>query len=130
LKPGGTVIENTSGNTGAACAMIAAIKGYRCILTMPDKVSIEKQNTLKAFGAEIIICPTKASPHSEEHYLNVAKKLAKEIPGSFRINQYDNLDNPKAHYLTTGPEIWNQTAGEIDYFIAFLQFGKKASKRT
>lgn len=118
LKPGGTIIENTSGNTGAAVAMIAAIRGYKAILTMPDKVSKEKQNALKAFGAEIIICPTGASPDSPEHYVNVAKKLASETPNSFRINQYDNPKNPEAHYQTTAVEIWEQTHGDIDYFIA------------
>jgi cystathionine beta-synthase/cysteine synthase A len=118
LKPGGTIIENTSGNTGAAVAMIAAIRGYKAILTMPDKVSKEKQNALKAFGAEIIICPTGASPDSPEHYVNVAKKLASETPHSFRINQYDNPKNPEAHYQTTAVEIWEQTQGDIDYFIA------------
>lgn len=118
LKPGGTIIENTSGNTGAAVAMIAAIRGYKAILTMPDKVSKEKQNALKAYGAEIIICPTSASPDSPEHYVNLAKKLAKETPNSFRINQYDNPKNPEAHYQTTAVEIWNQTKGNIDYFVA------------
>lgn len=123
LKPGGTIVENTSGNTGAAAAMIAAIKGYRCILTMPEKVSQEKKNALKAYGAEIIVCPTEASPHSPDHYVNVAKRLASEIPNSFRINQYDNLKNPMAHYLSTGPEIWQQCGGNIDYFIASSSTG-------
>lgn len=117
LKPGGTIIENTSGNTGAAVALIAAYRGYRAILTMPDKVSQEKQNALKAYGAQVIICPTSAKPDSPEHYVNVAKKLADETPNSFRINQYDNPKNPEAHYLTTGPEIWKQTGGKIDYFV-------------
>lgn len=117
LKAGGTLIENTSGNTGAAAAMIAAIRCYRCILTMPDKVSREKQNALKAYGAEIIICPTSAPTGSAEHYVTVAKRLAAEIPNSFRINQYDNLKNPETHYLFTGPEIWTQTHGKIDYFV-------------
>lgn len=118
LKPGGTIIENTSGNTGAAAAMIAAIRGYKVILTMPDKVSKEKQNALKAFGASIIIAPTSAPPDSPEHYVNIAIRLAKETPNSFRINQYDNLKNPEAHYLTTAPEIWEQSRGKIDYFVA------------
>ena len=118
LKPGGTIVENTSGNTGAAAAMIAAIRGYKAILTMPDKVSTEKQNALRAYGADVIICPTSASPDSAEHYVNVAKRLAKETPNSFRINQYDNKKNPEAHYLSTAPEIWEQTQGKIDYFIA------------
>jgi len=118
LKPGGTIIENTSGNTGAAVAMIAAIRGYKAILTMPDKVSKEKQNSLKAFGAKIVVTPTSAAPDSPEHYVNTAKRLAKETPNSFRIDQYDNPKNPEAHYLTTGPEIWEQTQGNIDYFVA------------
>lgn len=123
LKPGGTIIENTSGNTGAAVAMIAAIKGYKAILTMPDKVSLEKQNSLKAYGAEIIICPTEASPDSPEHYVNVAKDLEKITPNSFRIDQYDNPKNTEAHFMSTGPEIWEQTNGKIDYFIASSSTG-------
>ncbi|MCF6183112.1 MAG: cysteine synthase family protein [Bacteroidales bacterium] len=118
LKKGGTIVENTSGNTGAAVATIAAIKGYRAILTMPDKVSTEKQNTLKALGAEIVVTPTSAAPNSPEHYVNTAKRISEEIKGSFRINQYDNLLNPEAHYLTTGPEIWEQTGGKITHYVA------------
>lgn len=118
LQPGGTIVENTSGNTGAAAAMIGAMRGYRVILTMPDKVSMEKQNALRAYGAEIVVAPTAASIDSPEHYVNRAKQLAREIPGSFRIDQYDNLKNPEAHYLTTAPEIWQQTDGSLDYFIA------------
>jgi cystathionine beta-synthase/cysteine synthase A len=118
LKPGGTIIENTSGNTGAAVAMIAAAKGYKAILTMPDKVSMEKQNSLKAYGAQVVVCPTSAPPSSPDHYENKCKLLAQETPNSFRINQYDNPLNPEAHYLTTGPEIWNQMNGKVDYFVA------------
>ncbi len=118
LKPGGTIVENTSGNTGAAVAMIAAIKGYKAILTMPDKVSKEKQDVLKAFGARIVVTPTAAPPDSPDHYVNMAKKIAAETPNSFRINQYDNLENPEAHYLSTGPEIWKQTDGNITHFVA------------
>jgi cystathionine beta-synthase len=118
LKPGGTIVENTSGNTGAAAAMIGAIRDYKVILTMPDKVSIEKQNALKAFGAEIVVCPTAALPEDLMHYVNVAKRMASEIPNSFRINQYDNPLNPEAHYLTTGPEIWEQTGGRVTHFVA------------
>ncbi|MGK5593792.1 MAG: PLP-dependent cysteine synthase family protein [Parachlamydiaceae bacterium] len=118
LKPGGTIVENTSGNTGAAVAMIAAMKGYRAILTMPDKVSKEKQNALKAYGAQMIVTPTNVPADSPEHYVNRAIAIARKIPNSFRVNQYDNPKNPEAHYLTTGPEIWEQTAGQIDYFIA------------
>lgn len=123
LRPGGTIIENTSGNTGASVAMIAAIRGYKAILTMPDKVSKEKQNALRAFGADVIIAPTSAPPDSPEHYVNVAKQLAKEIPNSFRINQYDNKKNPEAHYHSTAPEIWEQAQGKIDYFVASASTG-------
>lgn len=123
LKPGGTIIENTSGNTGAAAAMIAAIKGYKAILTMPDKVSKEKQDALRAFGAEVIVTPTSAAPDSPEHYVNMAKRLAEQTPNSFRINQYDNPLNPLAHYHSTAPEIWQQTGGNIDYFVAAASTG-------
>lgn len=123
LKPGGTIIENTSGNTGAAAAMIGAIRGYKVILTMPDKVSKEKQNALKAYGADVIIAPTSAAPDSPDHYVNMAKRLAEQTPNSFRINQYDNLKNPEAHYKSTGPEIWEQTKGHVDYFVASASTG-------
>lgn len=123
LKKGGTLIENTSGNTGAAAAMIAAIRGYKTILTMPDKVSQEKQNVLKAYGAEIIVCPTSAAPTSPDHYVKTAIRLAQETPNSFRINQYDNPKNPEAHYLSTGPEIWEQCHGRVDYFVASASTG-------
>lgn len=123
LKPGGTIIENTSGNTGAAVAMIAAIRGYKAILTMPDKVSQEKQNALKAYGAEIIVTPTSAPPDSPDHYVNTAIRLAEQTPNSFRVNQYDNLKNPEAHYLTTAPEIWEQCHGQVDYFVASASTG-------
>lgn len=118
LKSGGTIVENTSGNTGAAVAMIAAIKGYKAILTMPDKVSKEKQDALKAFGAEIVVTPTSAAPDSPDHYVNTARRIASEIPNSFMLNQYDNPKNPEAHYKSTAPEIWDQTNGKVDIFIA------------
>ena len=118
LKPGGTIVENTSGNTGAAIAMIAASRGYQAILTMPDKVSEEKQAILRMLGAEVIMCPTSASPTSDEHYVRRAQAIAASIPGSFMINQYDNPKNAEAHYLTTGPEIWEQSGGMVDYFVA------------
>ncbi|MCB1113200.1 MAG: cysteine synthase family protein [Chlamydiia bacterium] len=123
IKPGGVLIEATSGNTGAAAAMIAAIRGYKAVLTLPDKVSKEKQDALRAFGAELIICPTSAPPDSPEHYVNKAKAIKEKTPGSFRIDQYDNLKNPEAHYLTTGPEIWEQSRGEVDYLIASASTG-------
>ncbi len=118
LKPGGTIVENTSGNTGAAAAMIGARRGYRVILTMPDKVSIEKQDALKAYGAEVIVCPTAALPDDPDHYVNKAKSIAEGIEGSFMLNQYNNPKNPEAHYLSTGPEIWEQTNGKITHFVA------------
>lgn len=118
LKPGSTIVENTSGNTGAAVAMLAAARGYKAILTMPDKVSEEKQAILKMLGAEVVICPTSASPEDDEHYVNKARAIAAEIPNSFMINQYDNPKNAEAHFLTTGPEIWEQTGGNVDYFVA------------
>ncbi len=118
LRPGGVIVENTSGNTGAAIAMIAAIKGYRAILTMPDKVSAEKQDALRAFGAEVVVCPTAAAPGSPEHYVQRARAIAASLPGSFMINQYDNPKNAEAHYRTTAREIWHQTGKRVDYFVA------------
>ena len=118
LKPGGVIVENTSGNTGAAAAMIAAMKGYKAVLVMPDKVSPEKLDALKGYGAEVIVTPTAAPPDSPDHYENVARRIADETPNSFRIDQYDNPKNPEAHYLTTGPEIWEQTDGELTHFVA------------
>jgi cystathionine beta-synthase/cysteine synthase A len=123
LKPGGTIIESTSGNTGAAVAMIAAARGYRAILVMPAKASLEKQIAARAMGAEVIVAPPDAKPGDPLHYVQRSLDLAREIPNSFRINQYDNPDNPEAHYLTTGPEIWRQTEGRIDYFVAAASTG-------
>lgn len=118
LKPGGTIVEATSGNTGIGLAMYAAVKGFKAIFTIPDKVSQEKINLLKAFGAEVIVCPTNVPPDSPESYYEVAKKIVKETPNSYFVNQYHNEDNVEAHYMTTGPEIWEQTGGRIDYLIA------------
>lgn len=118
LKPGGVIIENTSGNTGAAVAMNAAIRGYKAILTMPDKVSKEKQDALRAYGADVVVCPTSAAPDSPDHYVNTARRMAQETPNSFMLNQYDNKKNPEAHYRTTGPEIWQQTNGNVTHFVA------------
>lgn len=123
LKPGGTIVENTSGNTGLGVAMAAAVKGYRCIFTMPDKMSVEKVNMLKAFGADVVITPTNVPADSPESYYETAKRIARETPGSFYVNQYDNPDNIEAHYLSTGAEIWRQTEGRIDVFVAGIGTG-------
>ena len=117
LKPGGTIIECTSGNTGMGLALAAVVKGYKCIFTTTDKQSKEKMDILKAVGAEVIVCPTNVEPEDPRSYYSVAKRLAKEIPNSFHANQYDNLANRLAHYETTGPEIWNQTDGKITHLV-------------
>lgn len=123
LKPGGTIVEPTSGNTGTGLAQIAAVKGYRCILVVPDKVAQEKINLLKAYGAEVVVVPTSVSASSHESYYSVSNKLANEIPGAFLPNQFANPNNPMAHYLTTGPEIWEQTGGKITCFVAGMGTG-------
>jgi cystathionine beta-synthase len=117
LKPGGTIVEPTSGNTGAGLALAAAVKGYRCICVMPEKASKEKQDLLKALGAEVVITPS-LPPEDPESYYGVAERLAREIPGGFKPGQYENPANPLAHYETTGPEVWEQTAGRITHFVA------------
>jgi len=123
LKPGGTIVEATSGNTGVAVAMYAAIKGYKAIFTIPDKMSQEKINVLKAFGAQVIVTPTDVPPDSPESYYEVAKRITKETPNSYLVGQYQNQNNPLAHYQTTGPEIWEQTQGKIDFFVAGIGTG-------
>jgi cystathionine beta-synthase len=123
LKPGGTVIEGTSGNTGMGLALTAIARGYRCIFTMADKQSQEKINILKAVGAEVIVCPTNVAPDDPRSYYSIARKLNKEIPNSFYPNQYDNLSNTAAHYETTGPEIWEQTNGKITHYVATVGTG-------
>jgi cystathionine beta-synthase len=123
LKPGGTIIEPTSGNTGVGLAMAAAIKGYRMIFVMPDKMSQEKISLLRAFGAEVVICPTAVDPESPESYYSVSDRLAEEIPGGFKPDQYSNRANPEAHYETTGPEIWEQTGGELDALVIAVGTG-------
>jgi cystathionine beta-synthase len=123
LKAGGTIIEPTSGNTGHGLAIAAAIRGYRCIFVMPDKMSQEKVALLRAYGAEVIITPTAVAPESPESYYRVADRLTEEIPGAFQPNQYFNQENPQAHYETTGPEIWEQTDGKIDVFVAGVGTG-------
>ncbi|HEY9679755.1 MAG TPA: cystathionine beta-synthase [Drouetiella sp.] len=123
LKPGGTIIEPTSGNTGTGLAQIAAVKGYRCILVCPDKVAQEKINLLRAYGAEVVVVPTSVSASSHESYYSVANKLTAEIPGAFQPNQFANPNNPQAHYLSTGPEIWEATDGKITHFVASMGTG-------
>jgi cystathionine beta-synthase len=123
LKPGGTIIEGTSGNTGMGLALAAIAKGYKCIFTMADKQSKEKIDILRAVGAEVVVCPTNVSPEDSRSYYSVAKRLNKEIPNSFYPNQYDNLSNTLAHYETTGPEIWKDTAGKITHYAAGVGTG-------
>ena len=123
LKPGGTIVEPTSGNTGVGLAIAAAIKGYRCIFVMPDKMSQEKIALLRAYGAEVVICPTAVDADSPESYYSVSDRLAEEIPGAFKPDQYSNMANPDAHYEVTGPEIWEQTGGEIDAFVVSVGTG-------
>ena len=123
LKPGGTIVEPTSGNTGHGLAIAAAIRGYKCIFVMPDKMSQEKISLLRAYGAEVIITPTAVAPDSPESYYRVADRLSEEIPGAFQPNQYWNPENPKTHYETTGPELWAQTDGTIDVFVAGVGTG-------
>lgn len=123
LRPGGTIIEPTSGNTGVGLAMVGAVRGYRVICPVPDKVSREKQDLLKAYGVDVIVCPTEYGPGHPESYYGVADRLTEEIDGAFQPNQYLNLANPQAHYETTGPEIWSQTQGQIDVFVAGVGTG-------
>ena len=124
LRPGGTIVEPTSGNTGAGLAMAAALRGYRCIFVMPDKMSQEKISMLRAYGAEVVITPTAVEPDSPESYYSVSDRLAEEIPGGFKPDQYSNPSNPEAHYETTGPEIWEQTDdGQIDAIVISVGTG-------
>jgi cystathionine beta-synthase len=123
LKPGGTIVEPTSGNTGVGLAIAAAIKGYRCIFVMPDKMSLEKVALLRAYGAEVVICPTAVPADSPESYYSVSDRLAEEIPGGFKPDQYSNMANPEAHYEVTGPEIWEQTGGELNAIVVSVGTG-------
>jgi cystathionine beta-synthase len=123
LKPGGTIIEGTSGNTGMGLAIGAVIKGYKCIFTTTDKQSKEKVDALRAFGAEVIVCPTNVEPEDPRSYYSVSSRLVKETPNSWKPNQYDNLSNSAAHYEQTGPEIWNQTDGEITHLVVGVGTG-------
>ena len=123
LKPGGTIVEGTSGNTGMGLAMVAAVRGYKCIFVIPDKQSMEKVKALRAAGAKVVITPTEVEPEDPRSYYSVSKRLATETPNAFYANQYHNLANPDAHYRSTGPEIWAQTGGELDAFVAGLGTG-------
>jgi len=127
LRPGGTIVEATSGNTGTALAILAAVRGYKVVFTINDKQSREKIDQLKAFGAEVIVCPTAVEPEDTRSYYSVAKKLAREIPNAYFANQYDNPANPDAHYRATGPEIWKDTEGKISHFVCGLGTGGTAS---
>src|SRR3977135_356896 len=123
LKPGGTIVEPTSGNTGVGLAIAAAQKGYRCIFVMPDKMSQEKISMLRGYGAEGVITPTSVEHDSPESYYSVSSRLAEEIPGGFKPDQYSNMSNPEAHYRTTAPEIWEQTGGELDAIVISIGTG-------
>jgi cystathionine beta-synthase len=123
LKPGGTIVEATSGNTGAALAMLAAVKGYKCVFVMPDKMSQEKIDTLRAFGARVVVCPTAVEPEDPRSYYQVAKRIANETDNVFYANQYHNPSNPGAHYLSTGPEIWEQVGDDLDVFVTGMGTG-------
>jgi cystathionine beta-synthase len=123
LHPGGTIVEPTSGNTGVGLAIVAARRGYRCIFTMPDKIAEEKRALLRAYGAEVVICPTSVAPEHPESYYSVARRLTEETPGAWQPNQYANPENPESHVRSTGPEIWEQTAGRITHFVASIGTG-------
>ena len=127
LKPGGTIIEGTSGNTGMGLAIAAVVKGYKCIFTTTDKQSKEKVDALKAFGAEVIVCPTNVDPEDPRSYYSVSSRLEKEVPNSWKANQYDNPSNTEAHYQQTGPEIWDQTDGRITHLVVGVGTGGTAS---
>ncbi|HEX2361092.1 MAG TPA: pyridoxal-phosphate dependent enzyme, partial [Jiangellaceae bacterium] len=123
IKPGGTIVEPTSGNTGIGLALVAQRKGYRCVFVCPDKVSEDKRNVLKALGADVVVCPTAVPPEHPDSYYSVSDRLAQEISGGWKPDQYANSDNPRSHYETTGPEIWDQTAGRVTHFVAGIGTG-------
>ena len=123
LKPGGVIVEPTSGNTGVGLAQAAAVKGYRCIFVMADKQSEEKRALLRAYGAEVVVCPTDVDPEDERSYYRVSDRLARETPGAWKPDQYSNAANPEAHYATTGPEIWEATEGRLTHFVASIGTG-------
>src|SRR3954454_14782514 len=123
LRPGGTIVEPTSGNTGVGLALVAQRRGYRCVFVCPDKVSEDKQNVLRAYGAEVVVCPTAVAPEDPRSYYNVSDRLAREIPGAWKPDQYANPANPRSHYETTGPELWEQTEGRITHFVTGVGTG-------
>ena len=123
LQPGGVIVEPTSGNTGVGLALVAQQRGYRCIFVCPDKVSEDKQNVLRAYGAEVVVCPTAVAPEDPRSYYNVSDRLAREVPGAWKPDQYSNLANPRSHYEETGPELWKQTDGRITHFVAGVGTG-------
>ncbi|MFC5665309.1 cystathionine beta-synthase [Kitasatospora misakiensis] len=123
LKPGGTIVEPTSGNTGVGLAIVAQQKGYKCIFVCPDKVSTDKINTLRAYGAEVVVCPTAVAPEHPDSYYNVSDRLVRETPNAWKPDQYSNADNPASHYHSTGPELWEQTEGRITHFVAGVGTG-------
>lgn len=127
LKPGGTIIEGTSGNTGMGLALAAIIKGYQCVFVIADKQSKEKIDTLRAMGAEVVVCPSAVAPEDPRSYYSVSKRLAEETPNSWYVNQYENLSNTQAHYESTGPEIWRQTDGKITHFVVGVGTGGTVS---
>ncbi|MFC6094518.1 cystathionine beta-synthase [Saccharothrix lopnurensis] len=123
LEPGGTIVEPTSGNTGVGLALVAQRRGYKCVFVCPDKVSVDKRNVLKAYGAEVVVCPTAVAPEHPDSYYNVSDRLVAEIPGAWKPNQYANPENPASHYHGTGPEVWQQTGGRITHFVAGVGTG-------
>jgi cystathionine beta-synthase len=123
LQPGGVIVEPTSGNTGVGLAIVAQQKGYRCLFVCPDKVSTDKINVLRAYGAEVVVCPTAVDPSHPDSYYNVSDRLVRETPGAWKPDQYSNLNNPRSHYETTGPELWEQTGGRITHFVAGIGTG-------
>jgi cystathionine beta-synthase len=123
LKEGGTIVEPTSGNTGVGLALVAQLRGYKCVFVLPDKVSEDKRNVLKAYGAQVVVCPTAVAPEDPRSYYNVSDRLAREIPGAWKPDQYSNPANPRSHYETTGPELWEQTEGRITHFVAGVGTG-------
>src|SRR6478672_1893995 len=123
LKPGGTIVEPTSGNTGVGLALVAQQRGYHCVFVLPDKVSEDKRNVLRAYGAEVVVCPTAVAPEDPNSYYSVSDRLVREVAGAWKPDQYSNLQNPASHYATTGPEIWSDTDGKVTHFVAGVGTG-------